>query len=94
MKWIRNPKKQQAEEINRYIDDPNQAAGLDDETRQVLDSVRQSAEEIRPSPQFVNRLSTRLQHGSANTPVTAYQNLARFMGQWTPRLAGAGLDWP
>jgi hypothetical protein len=91
MKWIRNPKKQQAEEINRYIDDPNQAAGLDDETRQVLDSVRQSAEEIRPSPQFVNRLSARLQT-AAQTPPSRRTRMARFVGHWTPRLAGAGLS--
>jgi hypothetical protein len=90
MKWIRNPQKQQAEEINRYIDDPNQAAGLDDETRQVLDSVRQSAEEIRPSPQFVNRLSARLQT-TVQTPPSRRTRMARFMGRWTPRLAGAGL---
>jgi hypothetical protein len=91
MKWIRNPQKQQAEEISRYIDDPNQAAGPDEETRQVLDSVRQSAEEIRPSPQFVNQLSARLQT-AAQTPPSRRTRIARFVGYWTPRLAGAGLS--
>jgi hypothetical protein len=91
MKWNRNSKKQQADEINRYMDDPNQVTGLDEETRQVLDSVRQSAEEIRPSPPFVNRLSARLQT-AAQTPPSRRTSMGRFLGHWTPRLAGAGLS--
>lgn len=88
MRWIRNKKKEQSEEINRYIDNPHYTTEeVNEETRQVIDDIRQSAREVRPSPQFVNQLSSRLQAASPSPTIKAM----RFVGRWTPRLAAASL---
>lgn len=49
------------DQLHNYIDDPQPDEALDAVTRQVVDNLRQQAEQVEPRPQFVQELSSRLQ---------------------------------
>ncbi len=79
--------KKVAEQLNDYLDDPQQYEAPDAATQQVVDNLRQQAEQVEPRPQFVQELSSRLQAEARQT------KSPRSWGDWlvlrfVPRVVG------
>ncbi len=75
------------DQLNNYIDDPQRHEAPDAATRQVVDHLRQQAEQVEPRPQFVHELSSRLQAEArqAKSP----RSLADWLVlRFVPRLVG------
>ncbi|MBX3054843.1 MAG: hypothetical protein KF770_00070 [Anaerolineae bacterium] len=75
------------DQLNNYIDDPQRHAAPDAATRQVVDQLRQQAEQVEPRPQFVHELSGRLQAEARQTK--SPRSLADWLVlRFVPRVVG------
>lgn len=68
--------KKDADQLNDYIDDSQAGHMPDAAARQVVDNLRQQAEQVEPRPQFVQELSSRLQAEARQT------RAPRSWGDW------------
>lgn len=80
--------KKDAEQLNRYIEEPEHNPAPDRQTAQVVARLQQQAQQVEPRPQFVQELSGRLQAEAQQ------QKAPRSLADWlvlrfVPRLAGA-----